>query len=80
MSGWDTAAGVCAVPLGLGEGLEVSLSLWPLGTHFLCPPKIEFRSSKRKFGKKLRGDKKNLIRQAINDTKLIDIKSLFWLN
>lgn len=80
MSAWDAAAGVCAVPLDLGEGLAVWLSLRPLGTHFLCPPKIEFRPSKRKFGKKLRGDEKNLVRQDINDTKLTDIKSVFWPN
>lgn len=46
----------------------------------MCPPKIEFRPSKRKFGKKLRGDEKNLVRQDINVTKLTDIKSVFWLN
>lgn len=58
VSGGDAAAAVCAVRLGLGGGIEVPPSPGP----FLVPTQIKFRSSKRKFSRKLRGGKKNFIR------------------
>lgn len=58
VSGGDAAAGVCAVRLCLGGGVEVPPSPGPLPV----PTQIKFRSSKSKFSRKLRGGKKNFIR------------------